>query len=214
MKKALMEILRRSKDSPIVEATPDIVSVFEKLGIEGLNDTYNVDRDTRIQIALRAVTLGVDIEEIVATMTWKDFESMVATILSRNDYRCIESFRRRGNRLTRGMEIDVIGVRNRTIVSVDAKMWNIRRGKTSALRRAAEQQKRRTEELAGELQSLSHKIRLASGEYRLTPVLVTWLVEDLTIHEGVPIVPVFKFNSFIIEMNQYEDMMISFEGRL
>ncbi|MHA3964217.1 MAG: hypothetical protein AM325_011855, partial [Candidatus Thorarchaeota archaeon SMTZ1-45] len=61
--------------------------------------------------------------------------------------------------------------------------------------------------------ALSKKItRLTSGNYRLVPVLVTWLVEDVELHEGVPVVPIFKLNSFILDFDQYEDLIVSYLG--
>ena len=53
---------------------------------------------------------------------------------------------------------------------------------------------------------------LTPGDYLLFPVLVTWLVEDVELHEGVPVVPIFKLNSFILDFYQYEDLMVSYLG--
>ena len=112
------------------------------------------------------------------------------------------------------MEIDVIGVKGATIIAVDAKMWGTRSGKASALRTAAEKQKTRTQELSEELDRLAEKMgSLAMTEYQLFPVIVTWLVEDVELHEGVPVVPIFKLNSFILDLYQYEDLIVSYSGR-
>jgi hypothetical protein len=48
---------------------------------------------------------------------------------------------------------------------------------------------------------------LVGGEYTLKPVLVTWMVEEVVFHEGVPIVPVFLLNSFLQDIAIYEDMI-------
>ena len=55
---------------------------------------------------------------------------------------------------------------------------------------------------------------MRGGEYEFIPIIVTWLVEEVEMHEGVPIVPVFKFNSFILNFEQYQDLMVSYRGQL
>jgi hypothetical protein len=113
------------------------------------------------------------------------------------------------------MEIDVVGVRGKTIIAVDAKMWSVRSGKASALKTAAEKQKTRTLELSLELDRLSKKLEnVVKGSYTIFPVLVTWLVEEVELHEGVPVVPIFKLNSFIHELDYYEDLVVSYTGQL
>ncbi|MHA2016510.1 MAG: hypothetical protein ACTSUH_12290, partial [Candidatus Thorarchaeota archaeon] len=133
----------------------------------------------------------------------------------KNGFSCIESLRRRGDSHDEGMEIDVIGVRDRRVIAVDAKMWASRTGKASALRQAAERQAERTRQLALDLNILRKKMpTLAPGPYDLYPVLVTWLVEDVVFHLGVPVVPVFKLNSFIVELPVYEEQVVSYRGEL
>ncbi|MHA1770307.1 MAG: hypothetical protein ACTSYL_02130 [Candidatus Thorarchaeota archaeon] len=210
----LLNILRRSKESQIITNPPqELTSVLDNLGIpESSPGIYQVPRETRIEIALVLARQRVELEEIVKVLTWKDFESFVATILVENGFRCVESLRRRGNSTVHGMEIDVVGVQGRRIISVDAKMWDIRGGKNAALRRAAEEQKRRTRELASHLALLQKKISLTPDTYTLYPVIVTWLIEEVTFHDGVPVVPVFQLNSFIIDLPIHEDMVVSFSG--
>ncbi|MCF2136216.1 MAG: hypothetical protein K9W43_03160 [Candidatus Thorarchaeota archaeon] len=210
----LLNILYQSKESQtITDATQEMRSVLDDLEIpENGPGVYHVPRDKRIEIALVLARQRVELEEIVKVLTWKDFESFVATILMENGFRCVESLRRRGNATVHGMEIDVVGVQGRRIISVDAKMWDIRGGKTAALKRAAEEQRRRTRELASDLSLLQKKISLAPGTYTLYPVIVTWLIEEVTFHDGVPVVPVFQLNSFIIDLPIHEDVVVSFSG--
>ncbi len=175
----------------------------------------SISRDARIRLAARAITLGCEIEEVIEQLTWKDFEGFVAGVLSENNYQCTESFRRRGNKTERGMEIDVIGIKGNLILSIDAKMWGIRSSKVSALRTAASKQKSRTARLATELDKLSAKITtMKASEYTLIPILVTWLVEEVEIHEGVPVVPIFKLNAFLLDLSRYDDLLVTFGGRL
>jgi hypothetical protein len=212
---AIKEILKQTKELGELTITESLTSaVLDQLGLAtSIKSAISIDREQRIALSQKAVQLGESIPEIVKLLTWKDFEGFVASILTANSYNCVESFRRRGNSLFHGMEIDVIGVRGDTIISIDAKMWSIRGGKASALKKAAEKQKDRTLELGDELDRLSKKMNnLETREYRLFPVLVTWLVEEVELHEGVPVVPIFKLNSFILDFYMYEDLMVSYSG--
>ncbi len=208
----LVEILKLTKDSSNIDYSAPL---SESLSNIGISQSQEIDRDTRIEIALLAISKGFEIEEIVQHLTWKDFEGFVARVLQENDYLCTESFRRRGNQHTQGMEIDVIGVKGRTILAIDAKMWGVRSGKSSALRDAVSKQAIRTNRLGSELDRLREKIpSMSPGSYTLIPIMVTWLVEEVEIHEGVPVVPIFKLNGFLLELARFEDFVISFDGEL
>jgi hypothetical protein len=211
----IKEILRQSKEDDQVDDFDSLdAGVLSQLGLS-TTVPFVVNRSRRIDLAMTAVTRGAKVSEIVELLTWKDFEGFVAGILGENSYRYVESFRRRGNSEIHGMEIDVVGVRGRTIIAVDAKMWGVRGGKTSALRSAAEKQKKRTEELSSELDRLLKKLpTLTEGSYTIFPVIVTWLVEEVEFHEGVPVVPVFKLNTFIHELEHYEDLVVSYTGQM
>lgn len=211
----IIEILKQSKDDNIVSDSSSLnEEMLNQLGFPNI-PPFSVDRIQRIDLAMVAVTNGAGFATIVELLTWKDFEGLVAGILSENSFRCVESFRRRGNSEMHGMEIDVVGVREKTIIAVDAKMWSVRSGKASALKTAAEKQKTRTLELSLELDRLSKKLEnVAKGSYTIFPVIVTWLVEEVELHEGVPVVPVFKLNSFIHELDYYEDLVVSYTGQL
>jgi len=210
----IIDVLKQTKENDKLLLTNSFdKEMLEHLGLLQTGEEFIIDRSQRIDLAIRAVEQGARISEIVELLTWKDFEGFVTSILVANSYRCVESFRRRGNSLMHGMEIDVIGVKGATIIAIDAKMWGTRSGKTSALKTAAEKQKTRTQELSEELDRLARKMGgLTVREYQLLPVIVTWLVEEVELHEGVPVVPIFKLNSFILDFYLYEDLIVSYSG--
>ncbi|NWF96762.1 MAG: hypothetical protein HXY34_11530 [Candidatus Thorarchaeota archaeon] len=211
----IVGLLRKTKESgTISEVDEATVEVLRELAIPLVNGVWQLDRRQRVELAKRAVSCGAQIDTVVGTLSWKDFERFIAGVLEENNYKCIESFRRRGDSDTEGMEIDVVGVLGRRVVSVDAKMWGVRSGKTGALRTAAQRQASRTERLVTMLPRIAERLGISGGTYHLYPVLVTWLIEDVEIADGVPIVPVFKFNSFILDIEMYDDFMVSYPGEL
>ncbi len=217
MKRLLVALLKISKENEeFYISSEKMQNLLEEVGaIASADNHWKISREIRIAIALKAITHGAQPEAVVENMTWKDFEGLIAQILSENNYSCIESFRRRGTATVQGMEIDVIGVKGNSIIVIDAKMWGIRSGKASALMEAATKQITRTERLAQQLDRLSKKISgMKPGSYSLTPVMVTWLVEEVELYEGVPVVPVFKLNSFLNEIDRFQDFMASYEGVL
>lgn len=216
-KSTILEILDQSKEIGIVVDFECVdTDLCHELNLSINPDgTMTIDREKRIDLAMLITENGVEIAEVVKLMTWKDFEGLIASILSENNFACTESFRRRGTSDIKGMEIDVIGIRGRMALSVDAKMWSVRGGKASALRTAAEKQKERTFRLTSQLAQLSKKIpSMMKGLYTIIPVMVTWLVEEVELHEGVPVVPVFNLNSFIQDFEMYEDRVVSYTGQL
>ncbi len=217
LKSTILEILDQSKETGIVVdfECVDTDLCYELNLCVTQDGTMAVDREKRIDLAMLITEHGVEIAEVVKLMTWKDFEGLVASILSENSFACTESFRRRGTSDIKGMEVDVIGIRGHMALSVDAKMWSVRGGKASALRTAAEKQKERTFRLTSQLPQLSKKIpSMMKGPYTIIPVMVTWLVEEVELHEGVPVVPVFKLNSFIQDFEMFEDLVVSYTGQL
>jgi hypothetical protein len=212
----ILEILKQTKENGVItKENAEVMRVLEDFGIHrSKQDKIVVDREKRIELAMFAVERGQDIAEVIGLLTWKDFEGLIATILVENGFRSIESYRRRGNDIEKGMEIDVIGIQGRIVLSIDAKMWGIRGGKAAALRTAAVKQKERTMKLVANSEHLSKKIQFETQrDYEFFPILVTWLVEEVELFEGVPVVPIFKFNSFIVDFETYRDLIVSYPER-
>lgn len=71
---------------------------------------------------------------------------------------------------------------------IDCKHWGIRKGKKSALKKAALKQ----EERAKQLKKASP---IFPGRLETFPLIVTLMEEDIKRVENIWIVPIFKFNS-------------------
>jgi len=134
------------------------------------------------------------IEEILKTQKWHEFERVVAEILQVHDFETKLNFR---FKTKCRYEIDIVGIRNNLILCVDCKKWSGGRYKTTALKKAAERQKERVEELK------KFKTPWFSERKKLIPLIVTLMEEELREVDGVTFVPISKLNSFLLSIDEY-----------
>lgn len=146
---------------------------------------------------------GKDLEEIIEGFDWREFEGIVAEIFEKNNFKIKQNFRfKTKNRY----EIDLIGISPNFVLVVDCKQWGKGRSKISGLKIAAEKQEKRTEELKRFLKNNPIAKRLMNidlKKQKFYPILVTWTQENLTKENKTLIVPVWKLNSFLIEVEKY-----------
>ena len=158
----------------------------------------------RVEEKLRG---GARLEEVMEELSWRDFEEICAEIFEVNGYSPVL----RGFRFKLGQrrfEVDVIAVRDWLAVCVDCKHWGIRPGRTSALRRAAEQHLERVRCLGEGLKMASVSLKLSVDKAVLIPAIVTVFDVPLIPSRGeVPIIPIFKFNRFTQEILSFYDFV-------
>ena len=135
----------------------------------------------------RALLEGGDMEELLDGISWKEFEGFCAGVFERHGWEAKRNLRFRSGRM---YEIDVLAVRGGSAFAVDCKHWGARPGKASGLRRAAEMQAERADELAQAMPEFREK--------KVRPLIVTMLHEDICSERGVWIVPALRLNSFLL----------------
>ncbi|MEM2142249.1 MAG: restriction endonuclease [Candidatus Thorarchaeota archaeon] len=185
--------------------------VLNQLGITTVGQG-EIDGNKKVQLAFIAIQEGVEPEEVLKYLTWKDFEHFVSGVLDENRYRCVERLRLKGTGSTRGVEIDITGVRENRILAIDAKKWRARRGRSSVIAAVALRQEYRARYLSQSIDKVSGRLALRPGRYLIYPVVVTWYSEDIQVYEGVPIVPAFKLNSFLLELDELADVLLVHEA--
>jgi hypothetical protein len=140
----------------------------------------------RLNAAALALSMGCDIEQVSARLSWKDFEQLASETLGSLGYRA-----RTNVRFTKPqMEIDVVGVSSGFAIAVDCKHWS--RGNASSISAYAKKQAARTERLARQ-----EKIAQA------VPVIMTLHAEAVRFAGGVPVVPVSQFRSFVMDVKGF-----------
>ena len=145
---------------------------------------------------------GEEIEKILEKIDWKEFEELIRKILENHDFESFHNFR---FRTKRKYEIDILANRDDLILAVDCKKWRRGRYKKTNLKYAVKSQKERVKKLISFLNKnfiWKNKLKI-SKRTKFIPLIVTWFEEDLIQYDNVFIVPVWKFNNFLLNLSEY-----------
>lgn len=144
------------------------------------------------------------IEEFLKKHDWKYFEDFVSKIFENHGYTTIKHFRFKGIR--RG-EIDVLAWNETKIFIVECKRWKKHRPKSYQLKQAA----KKVLEYLKDFKAVYSKNTYASfGELKkkeIVPIIVTLYEETLRVFEGVIIIPLWKLNSFLLNIDEILDTL-------
>jgi len=142
------------------------------------------------------------IEDILEKFDWEIFEKIVAEIFERNDFKVKHNFR---FKTKSRYQIDVIAVKQNKIFCVDCKQWGKGRYKKSGLKQAVKQQEKRVKELKKFLKKnmIAQKMLKVDSDSKFYSLIVTLLQEDMIKENETFIVPVWKLNHFLIELELF-----------
>jgi Holliday junction resolvase-like predicted endonuclease len=145
---------------------------------------------------------GEQIEEIIEEIDWKEFEELVESILKKHDYKSCHNFR---FKTQSRHEIDILAIKEKINLVIDCKQWSRGRHKKTGLKYAVDSQKNRVKHLKKFLKNnilIQSKLGLKEN-IEFIPMIVTWFEEDLINHDDVFVVPVSKFNQFLLNLPYY-----------
>ena len=145
---------------------------------------------------------GEGIEKVVGEIDWKEFEKLIAEILKKHDFSVHNNFRFKTDRR---FEIDVLAIRNKISLLIDCKQWGRGRYKKTGLKYSVKEQEERAKQLKKFLKNnpiAQAKLKIKKTT-KFIPLLVTWFEEEALEHENIFIVPVWKFNEFLLNMSEY-----------
>ena len=206
---ALLEKLSSNRCTKLSGDEEDVLTRLNILGEDVCQKTLGggICFSTLVPLALRAVELGADPEEVSKFLSWTDFEVLVTRYLSKSGFTVF-----RGVRFTkRRFEIDVLGIDevSRICLVIDCKHWKPGYKKTGKLRVVAQEHRAKIEELARECSFIMPKYPvLARAEY-LVPVIVTLTHVLKGVINGAVIVPILLFRDFIANLTYYVDVFRS-----
>ena len=141
-------------------------------------------------------------EEVLQKFNWKEFEKFIAEIFQNNGFVIKRNFRfKTKNRY----EIDLIATSNRFVFCVDCKMWNQGRYKKTGLKNAINLQEKRVKELEKFLNKnpIAKSLLKINQNYSMAPLIVTLHEEDTIKENDTFVVPAWKLNNFVNELENY-----------
>lgn len=187
--------------------------LVEKLLQKLQNDGYiylqknvvDVDSLQRVKLAVYAVQLGADLENVSGFLRWKEFEDIAAIAFERNGYGVYRNlrFKHAGRR----WEIDVVGCKKPIAVCLDCKHWHYG-VYPSALRKIVEEQVERTFTFAESLPNPSVKIECVSWErIKFVPAVLLLAAGRFRFFDDVPIIPVLQLQDFLTQLPAFADSL-------
>lgn len=145
---------------------------------------------------------GKDIEDVLEKYDWKKFENIIMQIFQESGFHTRQNFR---FKTKKRYEVDVIAVKNNRIVCIDCKWWGRGRYKKSGLKSATIAQENRVKELRKFLKKniIARNLFRITPKYSLYPLLVTLHDEDVIKENETFVIPAWKLNKFITELEVY-----------
>ena len=190
-------------DSRIPSAA--MLNLLRKLQNEGLvylkQDFVQVDSGMRLGLAVKAASLGSDVEHISNLLCWQEFEEIAAFALGKFGYAVAKNVRFK--QAGRKWEIDVIGCKKPLVVCIDCKHWQHAIA-PSALRKIVDSQVERTIALADSLPNLSLNLECTKwNNAKFVPAVLSLMPSSFKFYNMVPVVPVLQMQDFLNQMPVY-----------
>ena len=145
---------------------------------------------------------GKTIESILGQSDWKNFEAIIAKVFEENNFHTILNFRfKTKNRF----EIDIIAIKGNDVFCVDCKWWNTGRYKKTRLKNAITKQEKRLKEFRKFIKKnlIAKKTMKIDQDSNFYTLIVTLLEEDLLKENETIVVPAWKLNAFLMDIDSY-----------
>jgi|SRR5665647_685316 len=185
------------------------LKLLDKLQNENLiylkSNSIEVDSNSRLKIAVKAASLGADIEHISNLLCWQEFEEIAAMALKNNGYIVKNNVRFKHEE--KRWEIDVVGCKKPLVICIDCKHWQ-RAISPSALHRIVDLQTQRTLALADSLPNISLKLECTKWEKaKFIPAVLSLVPSAFKFYQKVPVVPVLQLQDFICQLPAYTESL-------
>lgn len=179
--------------------------LLKQMENEGLlclrNGSIFADSQSRIRMALKAMSLGADIERVSELLVWQEFEDIAAIALERNDYVLSKNVRFKHEK--RRFEIDVIGCKKPLVLCIDCKHWH-RDLHRSALKRIVDAQVERTNAFANSLPTIKKANECVQWERaRFVPAVLSLVHTEVKFTDKTPVIPILQLQDFINQLPAY-----------
>ena len=210
----IISVLKLTKDSAVLaknvkddaklpmETTYSLLAKLQSEDLLNLNgDVLEVSIDDRLKLAVKAVSLGADVQHVSDLLCWQEFEEIAAMALRNNGF--VVSKNVRFKHAGRKWEIDAVGCKHPLVVCIDCKHW-VRAMAPSVLGKVAQAQADRTKALAEALPNA--KLQLECTKWKnaqFIPAILSLVQGSIKYYDDIPIVPVLQLQNFLCELPAY-----------
>lgn len=200
----------RLKKEDFKNASNSFKTLVDHLIVKGL---LHVDEEgsfiisDRVSLVEELLLYGFTVDYLANLLTWKDFELFTEEVLARHGYSLLRNFR--FSRGEQKFEVDLLALRKPLILCVECKHYRKHKSRMIS-KKSIERHLERTMALATSMDRLALRIGVSGwGRLKLVPLIITVAHEGM--HKGIPIVPVFKFNTFLLELDSSISLIHFFE---
>lgn len=163
-----------------------------------------------IGLAMEAIRLGVDVEAASRWLSWRDFEKFCVEALVSHNFEVKAPLRFKYYK--KRYEVDVMATKQKMILCLDCKHWKMRGYQSYKIKEAAIKHLDKCMKLAELFSTLgTSEFHVKSGSLMI-PLIVTLM--DLgfrSIVNEVLVIPIFRFNSFLLDLEAHIDEVPSIE---
>jgi len=147
-----------------------------------------------IGLAMITIKLGVDVEKVSKLLDWRDFEKLCVEALEAHSFRVKAPLRFKYE--DRRYEIDIVACKDELMLAIDCKHW-MAKGQSYMVKNAS-------------LKHLDKCLKLAKIQNvkLIVPIIITLReIKPKSPIDKVLIVPVFKLNSFLLDLEANMDKL-------
>lgn len=175
----------------------------ETVYIEG--ESVKIDSKNRLKLAIKAVSLGADIERISKLLSWIEFEDMAVMALENNHFSVEKNVRFKSS--DRRWEIDAVGCKKPLVICIDCKHWQ-HAISPSVKARIVNAQTSRAKALSEASPNASIKLDYQKWTCaKFMPAVLSLIPSNSKFYNNVPIVPILQFQDFLDQLPAYVDML-------
>jgi len=190
-----------------------LLQKYKNLGLVYVRDCFvEASREQRLALAVRALELGADVEDVCRFLDWDEFEQVAVLAFKANGYAVKKNFRFKA--AGRRWEIDVVGLKEPLIVCADCKHWN-RGWRKAATAKAVDAQIQRAEAFAGSIEKHVRQMPriIEWQEILVVPIVISLMPAPFKFYRNVPVVPILQLQDFLDYMPAYVHEMKTFRGK-
>jgi hypothetical protein len=164
-------------------------------------DNVEINSTMRLKLAVKAGSLGADLERISNLLCWQEFEEIAAYALTNFGYAVKNNVRFKHS--ARKWEIDVVGCKKPLVICVDCKHWQHAIA-PSTLKRIVDSQIERTKALANSLPTISLHLECTKWtNAKFIPVVLSLMPCSFKFFNEVPVIPILQLQNFLDQIPMY-----------